>query len=241
MTNTQIVIHAGGRGIRLKHLTASTPKPMVEVNGKPFLDILLNMLKRRGFARYLISVGYFSDAIESYFGNGSKLNIKIEYSKEYQPLGTAGGLKNAKEFLKDKFVLINGDTFLDFDYCKFIDFALSSGKICTMTCYKGKLFNETKYNLKVDNDGIVSSYSKTNLEKNFNAVDAGIYFMKKEILAKIPNGVSFLETDVFPSLIIQKQISGFNIASRFYDIGTIQSLHVFEGYEKKHKMGYNGL
>ena len=98
MNKSQIVILAGGRGKRLDSITENIPKPMVNVNNSPFLEILIKMLHRQGFSKFLILTGYLSNKIIEYFADGTKLGVSINYSTEIEFLGTAGGLKNAEKF-----------------------------------------------------------------------------------------------------------------------------------------------
>jgi len=233
MNNFQAVILAGGKGQRLERLTKSIPKPMVKVNGVPFLEILLNMLKRRGLSNFLLLVGYHSKVLIDYFGDGSKFGLVIRYSIEKEFLGTGGGLKKAANLLDNEFLLINGDTYLDFDYSKFIAFSKNCKSICTIVSYNGEKFDDVEYNLRLDYNNLVLDYSKVGQKNNLNAVDAGVYFMRKNILEKIGNKVSSLEIEIFPSLIYKKQIMGFPTKERFYDIGTPTRLDDFKKFFRK--------
>lgn len=226
MNNLQTVILVGGRGTRLKSLTDNLPKPMVPVQGRPFLEILLRLLQRKGLSRFLLLTGYLHHMINDYFGNGSKFGIDIEYSVEPELLGTAGALKNAENLLENEFLLVNGDTFSDINYNEFAKSSRDKNNICSMLCYNGPLFNDVKYNLILEGNHVIK-YSKTFTHDQFNAVDAGLYFMRKDILSIIRNKVSALEGEIFPLLISTKQLSGFAIQTRFYDIGTIERLDIF--------------
>src|SRR5437879_6496433 len=115
MAIEQAVILAGGLGTRMRPLTEQVPKPMLPVNGKPFLEHQIRLLESRGFLRVLLLVGYLGEQIEEYFA----LDSHIDYSYESSPLGTGGALKNAAAKLDSKFVVLNGDTYLDVDYGKF--------------------------------------------------------------------------------------------------------------------------
>ena len=134
----QVIILAGGRGKRLKPLTNSIPKVMIKINGSPFLEILLKFLKSKGFLDFILCVGYLSEVIEEYFENGSKLSVKIDYSKEKRFLGTAGAIKNANELLDEEFIVINGDTFVDLDFKKMIEFSRLKNKLCSVMGFKNK-------------------------------------------------------------------------------------------------------
>lgn len=242
MNNTQVVILAGGKGTRLNSLTVDTPKPMIQVNETPFLEILLQMFYQKGFRNFVLLTGYLSNIIIDYFGDGSKFGIDIQYSVEHELLGTAGGLKNIEKILAEEFLLINGDTYLDIDFNDFIKFSKLQNNLCSIVCYTDNLFDDVGYNLKLDEKHFISEYSKTLKNKEFNAVDAGVYYMKKEIVKIINNTKSSLESEVFPELISQKKISGFETKTRFFDIGTVERIEKLEHhlsstkYYKKHEV-----
>lgn len=226
LNDLQIVILAGGRGTRLKSLTDNTPKPMMRVHDRPFLEILFRMLQNKGFSKFLLLTGYMNKAISDYFGDGSKFGISIEYSVETEPLGTAGALKNAETMLENEFLLLNGDTFSDIDYDEFVKFSRNRDDTCGMLCYNGSLFDDVRYNVVFEESHVIN-YSKNFSDNRFNAVDAGIYFMKKNIISNIENRISSLEEQIFPQLISTRQLSGFLTQTRFYDIGTIERLATF--------------
>jgi len=132
-------ILAAGLGIRLGTLTKDHPKVMLEVGGKKILERTIAQLKRAGVGDLVINTHYFPEAIISYFGDGSKWRVKINYSFEQDILGTAGGLKKVEgQFRKEKeFLVVYGDNLYDVDFRKFID-ETSKAKILIM------LFNRTK-------------------------------------------------------------------------------------------------
>lgn len=119
----KVLILAGGRGTRLGELTKDTPKPMIEINGKPFLEYQINYLKQHKLTDIVLCVGYLHEQIIDYFGDGSKFGVKIQYSIEETPLGTGGAIKNAETLLEqdNEFVVINGDTFLELNYSQFLE------------------------------------------------------------------------------------------------------------------------
>jgi len=112
----QAVILAGGFGTRLRLLTNTIPKPIADIEGWPFLEYQLEMLKKNGFRDFTLCAGYSGEMIEEYFGDGSGLGINIIYSKDNTLLETGGALKNAVRLLEDEFVLVYGDSFLYMDY-----------------------------------------------------------------------------------------------------------------------------
>lgn len=221
--NLQTVILAGGRGSRLRPITRKIPKVMIPINGRPFLEYLLRLLKKNGFSEILLLVGYLGRQIEEYFGDGERTGLEIKYSYEDIPLGTGGALKKAEGLLSSEFLLVNGDTYLEFDYGLLIsDFERLDGKglICVYT-NPGKVMVS---NLLLDRDGRVTKYDKTNPE-GLTEVDAGVGIFKKEVLNLIPeNTFISLETRIYEKLIRVKKLYGFPVEKEFLDIGTPERL-----------------
>ena len=112
----QTVILAGGLGTRLGALTRKIPKPMAPVAGMPYLEHQLRLLERQSLRDVLLLTGYLGDQIESYFGNGGRLGLRIRYSRERRPLGTGGALREARRLLDESFLLMYGDSLLPIDY-----------------------------------------------------------------------------------------------------------------------------
>ena len=224
----QAVIMAGGKGTRLRPLTHTIPKPMVPVNGRPFLEHLLLQLNAQGFRNILILGGYLADEIVRHFGSGENLELQINYSIEKEPLGTGGALKNAEELLEETFLLLNGDTYLPVDFKTLCGDGVRSGKCLTVSAYK----NTEKIvpsNLKLANDHLVVRYDKQD-EEGLTHVDAGAMVVQKKVLDLIPKDKSCsLEMEIFPELIRAGQMRAFPIAQRFYDMGTFDQLKVMEG------------
>ena len=126
------VILAGGKGTRLKPYTAVFPKPLMPIGDKPILEIIIRQLESQGLKDIVITVGHLGELIANFFGDGSKLGVRIKYSREDQPLGTAGGLGLIKEELEDTFLMINGDTLTALDFAGSISHHKRSGAIATI-------------------------------------------------------------------------------------------------------------
>ena len=110
------MILAAGRGERLRPLTDSTPKPLLEVRGKPIIVYHLEALKKAGFEEVVINLNWLGDQIQARLGNGSAFGVSVEYSEEVAPLETAGGILQALPLLSERFVVVNGDVFTDYDF-----------------------------------------------------------------------------------------------------------------------------
>ena len=125
------VVMAGGEGSRLRPLTVTRPKPMAPIVGRPVMEHILVLLKQHGIRDVVVTVQYMASAIEDYFGDGSQLGMRISYSREESPLGTAGSVKNAEELLTEPFLVISGDALTDFNLAEII---FGSGEDFTFRC-----------------------------------------------------------------------------------------------------------
>jgi NDP-sugar pyrophosphorylase family protein len=111
------LILAGGLGLRIRNIVSDRPKSMGLIGKEPFLAKIIRQLKENGIRKIILATGYKSGVIESYFGDGNNFGVEIKYSKELQPLGTAGAIKNAEHLLEgENFFVLNGDTWSDLDY-----------------------------------------------------------------------------------------------------------------------------
>ncbi len=228
----QIIILVGGRGTRLGSMTDDIPKPMIKISETPFLEILIKYLKQHGFPKIILCTGYLSNKIENYFSNGTSLDVEIIYSKENTPLGTGGAILNLMPLLEDEFIVINGDTFLELDYAKFIAFSQKNNKLCTLVGFSDiNSDDDFINNLLLDNESNIKGYSKNKTLLNFNYVDAGIYFFKKKSMKYFPNSYPIsLENEIFPKLIQDNQVGGFVTDNKFYDIGTPEKIIKFTNF-----------
>lgn len=133
--NTRAVILAGGKGTRLRPLTAVFPKPLVPLGDKPILEILLTRLQNSGFRDVTLCTGYLAEMIRILCGDGSKFGMNVEYSGEEKPLGTVGPL-GFIENLTDPFIVMNGDLLTTLDFNKMLDFHVSEKADLTIGCFR---------------------------------------------------------------------------------------------------------
>jgi len=228
----QALILAGGLGTRLRPLTDTSPKSMISVLGKPFLEYELEMLRHYDITDIVLSTGYLGGQIEKYFGDGKKMGLNIRYSCEENPIGTAGGIKLASRILKDRFFVIYGDSYLPIDYRKLQVFFESSKKIGLLVTYDNKCGDTTvPCNIAVDDEGTVIKYKKNSKDSDLYLVEAGVLAFRKAVLSLIPEDrVISLEQDIFPRLIEQKELISYMVSQIFYDIGLPDRLKKFEEY-----------
>lgn len=218
----QAVLLVGGRGTRLLHLTADTPKPMLLVAGKPFLQHVVELLCRKGCTRLLFCTGYHADAIEQYFQDGSRFGITARYSREPEPLGTGGAIRFARDLLDDSFIVINGDTFFDISIGELPNLLTQHPAAAAVMALRHVMDVGRYGSVDLDND-FVSAFN----EKGRHGpgwINGGVYCLRREAIDLLPNGASSLERDLFPALINRKQLCGICCEGAFIDIGVPDDL-----------------
>jgi NDP-sugar pyrophosphorylase family protein len=230
--NPQVVILAGGLGTRLGELTQETPKPMIMVKGKPFLEWQLEFIKEQGLKKILLLTGYRGDKIKEYFGDGKSRGLDIEYSMEKEPLGTGGALLNAKHLLEIEFLLMFGDSFLPVDYKKMVaQLDLTSDAV--MAVYDNREDTDVPFNVALDGKSKVEVYYKKGLSsgepsKPLKFVEAGVYFVRKNLLAGLQVHFCSFENELLKLSLRSHKVKGWLSPQRFFDIGTPERLSYFE-------------
>jgi NDP-sugar pyrophosphorylase family protein len=218
-TNIQAAILAGGLGKRMRPLTETVPKPMIEVRGKPFLQHQLELLRSFGIRRVVLLVAYLGDQIENYFGDGASLGLHLSYSHEPEPLGTGGALKNGAAMLDEEFLLLNGDTYLAIDYASLAIAFRTSNAMAMIVAYENS-GGRVASNLAVSAGSGVAAYRKRE-PLGLTHVDAGVIALRRDVLAEIPAGCKCsLEEEVFPKLIERGQMKAWVTKEPFYDMGS---------------------
>lgn len=228
------LILAGGLGTRLREMVTDRPKVMAKVKGKPFLEYLIIFLKREGILEIVISVGYLAEKIINYFGNGKKFGVKIFYSCEKQELlGTGGAIKTAEKFFNNEFLVLNGDTYMNFkiaDFVKFhqskkADFSIALGKTYGYTAVGSILIDK---NLR-----IIDFLEKKKVKKAY--INSGFMIIEPKIFSFIPKKKAVsMEKEIIPLLINKGfRIYGYPVLKRFVDIGTPKGYQSAKRFLKK--------
>ncbi len=220
MESIKAVLLVGGMGTRLRSVAPSKPKPLVSVGEKPFLELLVRQLSSQGIRRLVMCSGYLADQIESEFGDGHSRDVAIEYSKELQPVGTAGAVKLAQHLLGDAsdFLVMNGDSFLEIDFDRLIRFHRERGGLASMAVRRVK--NASRFgSVTMDTRGRVMGFSEKTSSDAPGIVNAGVYVLGRAVLEHIPEGPASLERDVFPELL-KHGVYAMEEHGMFIDIGT---------------------
>ena len=184
------VIMAGGQGSRIASLFPNIPKPLIPINDKPVLEREIECLKSQGYTDIIITVSHLKEQIISYFGDGKKFGVNIEYFVEESPLGTGGALYEIKDKLTDHFLLINADSIFDVNLVKFENFHAKSQGFVTLFAHP----NSHPYDsglLVVDKNLVVKKWlTKEDARPQYykNLVNAGIHILSKKVLENRPEG-----------------------------------------------------
>ena len=222
MNKVDLVILAGGKGTRIKHLLPNKPKPMAKFNGKYFIEYILQNFSRYNFENIFILTGYKSGIIFKNFHNKNYNFTNITCIKENKPMGTGGSLFNLKKKKINDFILVNGDTIFDIDLKSLINSTKKNniGSIALVKNNKNKS-NKKLNNLDIKNGNIITR------EKS-NLMNGGVYFFKKTIFKYVKNKQESLEDEIFPKLIKKRKIAGKLFKNFFIDIGTPNSFKMAE-------------
>mgnify|MGYP001255625233 CR=1 FL=1 len=210
-------ILAGGLGKRLGQITKTTPKPLIKINNIEFIKYLIFDLIKNDFKKIVILTNYKSHKFEKIFNKLNFPGIKIICIREKSTLGTGGSIAQLKKFKKD-FLVLNGDSYLSFDFKKFLKIKkknLMKMIIIKNTNYKS---NQKLSNLNINNDFDVR-YSN-----NKKYMNAGVYLLKKKLLNKFRIRNTSLENDILPKLINKNLIEGYLSKDDFIDIGLKKNL-----------------
>jgi D-glycero-alpha-D-manno-heptose 1-phosphate guanylyltransferase len=214
-----VVILCGGMGTRLKAIVDDKPKPMAEIDKRPFIDILIEHVSTFGFHRFILCAGYKAELIQEYYKN-KKCRVEILIKKEQELLGTGGAVKNAWPLIdSNPFLVLNGDSFLDMDLYKFVKFHLEKKALLSIALIDAK---DTKSygSIKTDSSGRIVKFCEKEEKSQESMINAGIYLFNREIFSLMPGNKKFsLEYDFFPK-IVGREFYGYSANGFFIDIGT---------------------
>lgn len=214
-----VIILCGGEGKRLRPVVDGRPKVMAEIDSRPFLDILIRKIAGHGFKKAILCIGYKGEMIKDYYDRRTA-PLKIIYSEESKPLGTGGALKNARPFIESQtFLVMNGDTVSKVDLNSFFNFHLAKKAMMSMALVRSEADGDFG-SVSLDPSFRIISFKEKVKSDRQRLVNAGAYFMNKDIFSHMPKISSFsLEYDLFPD-IVKARCYGFLSKSKFIDIGS---------------------
>lgn len=196
------VILAGGEGTRLRPVTCNLPKPLVPVVGKPVLEYILALLEENGCTEAVIAVHYRGEKIERHFSSGRFGNVRLSFSYETKPLGTAGCVKKAAEDFKEDFLVISGDAMCDFDLKKAMEFHKTNNADATIIAKR--VDDPREYGLIIEKNGIITDFSEkpSYINCRNDLANTGIYVLSPAVCGLIPeNEQCDFAKNVFPEML----------------------------------------
>jgi MurNAc alpha-1-phosphate uridylyltransferase len=224
-----VAILAGGLATRLRPLTETVPKSMIEICGYPFAHWQTKQLVKAGVSEIVYCVSYKSEMIEEFLGDGTRYGIRIRYSHDGpKQLGTGGAIIKALPFLGDKFMVLYGDSYLPIDYSKVEDRYIGSHKPALMTVYanKGK-FDSSNVDFT---GGVLKRYEKGTLSPEMTHIDYGFSFFDKSVFSSYDFDLFLDLAQICTDLASHNQLAGYEVFERFYEIGSHQGIIDFTAY-----------
>ncbi len=217
------VVLVGGKATRLEPLTLNTPKALIPVLNRPFLEYVIRNLTGQGINEIVLALGHMAGRIEERLGDGSRLGAKLYYSVEDAPLGSAGAAKLAEEHLDETFLVFNGDNFIDLDIQAMQ--SIHRERKARVTIALTRVDDPTSYGLvETDTDGKVLRFLEKPKqgEVTTDTVNAGAWLVEPEVMKLVPEGSpSSFERDVFPELLSQGEpFYSYTSTGYWMDAGT---------------------
>ncbi len=223
---TKAIILAGGYGTRLKKVVFDRPKSMAPIAGIPFLEHQIRLLKEQGIKEVILCVSYMADKIKSYFGDGRRVGVNITYSEEEVPLGTAGAIKKAEKYIKDTFIVLNGDSYSQLDLGALFKFHREKQGLCSITLTRVQ--NSPHFGgVVLQGDKIVDFLEKQG--EGAALVNSGVYLFEPSIFSYIQKDQNIsLEKMIFPQLAHEGKLFGYSYEGYFMDIGRPETYERFK-------------
>lgn len=219
-----VAVLCGGFGTRLGNLAQGLPKPMIDVGGRPYLERVLDSFGRRGLSDFILLTGYRHEVIEDHFGDGAQFGHHIRYSRETEPLGTGGALREARSLLGERFLLTYADVLRDYPYDDFVNEHPGN----CLAVYP----RLTVGNVQLEGSRVVR-FDKKAPELPF--IDAGFSALLTKTLDLLPpKGPCPFEETVFPALAAHGELEGVVVDHNFYDIGVPEELARTRAALEKH-------
>jgi len=214
-----VAILAGGLATRLRPITETLPKSLLELNGEPFIGHQLRLLQANGVRQVVLCVGHLGEMIQNTVGNGTSFGLRVDYSFDGPTLlGTAGAVRNALPKLGDPFFVMYGDSYLPCDYASIARTFESAGALGMMTVYR----NEGKWdtsNVEFEADRILA-YNKTQRTPRMRYIDYGLGVFRAEVFRALPPNQPCDLAELYGNLLRDKQLAACEVKERFYEIGS---------------------
>lgn len=228
-----VAILAGGLAKRLRPLTETLPKSLVDIQGEPFVAHQLRLLGNRGIQRVVICAGYLGEMIREAVGNGQRFGVQVDFSFDGpQLLGTAGALKKALPLLGNSFFVLYGDSYLPCDYQRIQEAFEQSGRLALMTIFPNH-GRWDRSNVEFS-DGEILVYDKNHQTAEMRHIDYGLGVFQQRVFATISVTQPHDLAQLYQDLLKQKELAAYEVRERFYEIGSLAGLEEMRRYVAEH-------
>jgi NDP-sugar pyrophosphorylase family protein len=230
----QCVVLAGGLGTRMLPLTATAPKAMLEVAGRPFVSHQLELLQSNGIRDVVFCIGTLGEMIRDYVGDGRRWNMDVRYSDDGERLlGTGGALRRAADggLLREDFLVVYGDSYLPIEFGPVVDAFAVSGAPAMMTVLRNKGRWDTSN--AACSDKWVTYYGKGAAPENVSLewIDYGLGALRREVIeTRVPAAETVDLADVYHRLSLEGLLAAYPVERRFYEVGSVEGLRELESF-----------
>ncbi len=223
-----VAILAGGLATRLRPITETLPKALLEVADEPFVAHQLRLLEAAGFRKVVFCVGHLGEMIESFVGNGAEFGVQVSYVYDGARLrGTGGAIAHALPELGERFLILYGDSYLQIDYRAVVAHFASSGKPALMTVFRNEGHWDASNVLFAENQ--IRRYDKRHPSPEMEYIEYGLGGLKAEALAGFREQAKFDLADVYTQLVEEGRMASYEVGERFYEIGSPEGLKELDG------------
>jgi NDP-sugar pyrophosphorylase family protein len=214
-----VAILAGGLATRLRPITDSVPKALVEINGEPFIAHQLRLLRSKGIRRAVLCLGYLGEMVREFVGHGGRFGVSVEYSFDGPSLrGTAGAIHQALPLLENSFFVLYGDSYLPCDYAAVEKAFMASGKTGLMTVFRNEgLWDASNVEFA---DGRLLAYDKETRTERMQYIDYGLGAFKRQAFEALEPGSVYDMATLYQDLLARGDLAAFEVKERFYEIGS---------------------
>jgi NDP-sugar pyrophosphorylase family protein len=220
---------AGGLATRLRPITATVPKALVEVAGRPFIEHQLALLRAHGMRKVVCCLGYLGEMVAEHVGDGEHFGMEVAYSFDGDRLlGTGGALERATPLLGEVFWVMYGDSYMDIDYAAVLADFRHRPALGLMTV----LANHGRWDRSnaVFRDGQLLRYDKRHPTADMQHIDYGVALLHRDALNRIPSGQPFDLADLYHELVEEGLMRGYEVTQRFFEIGSPHGLAETDAY-----------
>jgi len=224
-----VALLAGGLATRLRPITATIPKALVEVAGRPFIDHQLALLRRNGIRRVVLCLGYLGEQVQQHLGDGAVIGMELQYSFDGDRLlGTGGALRQAAPLLGELFWVMYGDSYLDIDYRAVLRAFTRSDALGLMTVLRNG--NRWDRSNVVFRTGQLLQYDKRVQTPEMTYIDYGAALLRGTVIERIPADQPYDLADLYSALVVERRMIGYEVTQRFYEIGSHEGLAETQAY-----------